>query len=112
MNDFMLGCNYWASHAGIEMWKNWDRDQVEKDFKVLSEELHNKLFEALHCLSPRSRSIIQMFYGISVESRTLEEIGKYFGLTSERIRQLKDEALVELNQLLKQKELTPKHQEQ
>lgn len=75
----------------------------DTDFKVLSEELHNKLFEALHCLSPRSRSIIQMFYGISVENRTLEEIGKYFGLTSERIRQLKDEALIELNQLLKQK---------
>ena len=37
MNNFMLGCNYWASHAGIEMWMNWDRDQVEKDFKVLSE---------------------------------------------------------------------------
>lgn len=75
----------------------------ETDFKVLSDELTKKLFESLYTLSPRSRSIIQMFYGISVESRTLEEIGKYFGLTSERIRQLKDEALVELNQLLKQK---------
>lgn len=75
----------------------------ETDFKVLSDELNKKLFDSLYALSPRSRSIIQMFYGISVESRTLEEIGKYFGLTSERIRQLKDEALVELNHLLKHK---------
>ncbi len=37
MSEFMLGCNYWASHAGIEMWKNWDAKQVENDFKILSE---------------------------------------------------------------------------
>lgn len=37
MKDFKLGCNYWASHAGIEMWKNWDEAQVERDLKVLSE---------------------------------------------------------------------------
>ena len=36
MKDFKLGCNYWASHAGIEMWKNWDAEQVEKDLAVLS----------------------------------------------------------------------------
>ena len=36
MKDFKLGCNYWASHAGIEMWKNWDASQVEKDLAVLS----------------------------------------------------------------------------
>jgi DNA-directed RNA polymerase sigma subunit (sigma70/sigma32) len=44
-----------------------------------------------------------MFYGINVTSKTLEEIGKYFGLTSERIRQLKDEAIVDLERILKQK---------
>lgn len=35
MKDFKLGCNYWASHAGIEMWKQWDAEQVEKDLTVL-----------------------------------------------------------------------------
>ncbi len=35
--DFMLGCNYWASHAGIEMWADWDEKVVEDDFKRLSE---------------------------------------------------------------------------
>lgn len=34
---FILGCNYWASHAGTEMWKNWNADVVENDFKVLRE---------------------------------------------------------------------------
>lgn len=32
---FRLGCNYWASHAGTEMWRQWDAESVEKDFAVL-----------------------------------------------------------------------------
>lgn len=37
MNEFMLGCNYWASNAGTEMWRIWDEDAVRGDFEVLSE---------------------------------------------------------------------------
>lgn len=33
---FDVGCNYWASHAGIYMWRNWNEEQVEKDFDLLS----------------------------------------------------------------------------
>lgn len=33
--DFMIGCNYWASHAGTEMWVKWDEETVEKDFSEL-----------------------------------------------------------------------------
>ena len=32
-----LGCNYWASNAGIYMWRHFDLDAIEKDFKLLSE---------------------------------------------------------------------------
>ena len=35
MKQFLLGVNYWASHAGADMWKNWDEEQVEKDLEVL-----------------------------------------------------------------------------
>ncbi len=35
--EFMLGCNYWASNAGAEMWKNWEPKVVEKDLKILAE---------------------------------------------------------------------------
>ncbi len=38
---FQLGVNYWASHAGISMWHNWDEAAVEDDFRRLSE--HNIL---------------------------------------------------------------------
>ena len=33
---FLTGANYWASHAGTNMWRNWDEKVVEKDFKLLS----------------------------------------------------------------------------
>lgn len=32
---FMLGVNYWASHAGVAMWKDWREDIVEADFQRL-----------------------------------------------------------------------------
>ena len=34
---FKLGCNYWASNAGTEMWQNFDAEVIEKDIKILSE---------------------------------------------------------------------------
>lgn len=36
-NEFMLGCNYWASNAGTEMWNDWSAEAVDNDFKKLSE---------------------------------------------------------------------------
>lgn len=35
--DFQIGCNYWASHAGIYMWRNWDKKVVEDDLRRLSQ---------------------------------------------------------------------------
>lgn len=35
---FRTGCNYWASHAGMYMWRNWDGTQVEKDIAALKSE--------------------------------------------------------------------------
>lgn len=33
---YQIGCNYWASHAGTEMWARWDETIVEQDFARLS----------------------------------------------------------------------------
>ncbi len=35
--SFLLGCNYWASNAGTEMWVNFEPDTIDKDLKILSE---------------------------------------------------------------------------
>lgn len=34
---FMVGCNYWASHAGLMMWRDWQPGIVEDDFRQLAE---------------------------------------------------------------------------
>ena len=33
--EFLLGVNYWASNAGLYMWRRYDRTVVENDFKLL-----------------------------------------------------------------------------
>jgi hypothetical protein len=35
--NFVVGCNYWASHAGTGMWSDWRPEVVDKDFQQLSE---------------------------------------------------------------------------
>ena len=35
--DFILGCNYWASNAGADMWRKFDLETVKKDLNLLSE---------------------------------------------------------------------------
>lgn len=35
--NFVVGCNYWASHAGTRMWSDWRPEVIEKDFQQLSE---------------------------------------------------------------------------
>ena len=37
MKDYMIGCNYWESRQGIDMWRNFDAAMVEQDFRELSE---------------------------------------------------------------------------
>lgn len=34
--NFMIGCNYWDSRSGTEMWVNWDAQTVRKDLEALS----------------------------------------------------------------------------
>ena len=35
MDSFILGTNYWASHAGTDMWRNWDEEVVKSDLELL-----------------------------------------------------------------------------
>ena len=37
MEEFLLGANYWASHAGVDMWKDWRPDVVEADLALLAQ---------------------------------------------------------------------------
>ena len=54
--------------------------------------------EALATLSPREQRILRMRFGIGGADHTLEEIGKEFGVTRERIRQIEAKALEKLRE--------------
>lgn len=34
---FVVGCNYWASHAGTNMWRDWQPEVVDADLRQLAE---------------------------------------------------------------------------
>jgi RNA polymerase primary sigma factor len=60
-------------------------------------QLRNQIREVLLELTPRERRILQMRFGLeNGRSRTLEEVGREFGLTRERIRQVERKALSKL----------------
>lgn len=52
--------------------------------------------EALNTLTPREAKVIQLRYGFSGSEMTLEEVGKVFNVTRERIRQIEAKALRKL----------------
>jgi RNA polymerase primary sigma factor len=61
---------------------------------VLKLQLYKVGHEALQTLSPREERILRLRFGIGVDAEyTLEEIGKEFGVTRERIRQIEEKAL-------------------
>ncbi len=59
--------------------------------------LQDQLEQVLDTLSPREQCIIQLRFGlIDGHPRTLEEVGRDFGVTRERIRQIESKTLVKL----------------
>lgn len=72
-----------------------------------TEENSNALLSLIGCLNKRERRVIEYYYGIGNEDElTLEEIGKKYNLTKERIRQIKDTALKKLRTEAMKKSIT------
>lgn len=68
-------------------------DSPKADSKLLGESLNREIERALSTLTERERDIIKLFFGIGIQEMTLEEIGERFGLTRERVRQIKEKAI-------------------
>lgn len=69
-------------------------DPVEEASRFM---LRADVEELLHSLTPREERILRMRYGLDGTKRhTLKQVGKKFGLTRERIRQIEQEALRKL----------------
>jgi len=74
-----------------------DRDAVSPSDAASLTMLHAEVEEVLDTLTPRERRVIQLRFGLNDgHQRTLEEVGKRFALTRERIRQIEVRALHKL----------------
>jgi RNA polymerase primary sigma factor len=68
-------------------------DSPRADKGLVNESLNTEIERALSTLSDREREIIKSFFGIGCQEMPLEEIGERFGLTRERVRQIKEKAI-------------------
>ena len=73
-------------------------DSPVADKTLINESLSTEVERALATLTERERDIIRLFFGINCQEMTLEEIGEKFGLTRERVRQIKEKAIRRLRQ--------------
>ena len=78
-------------------------DSPMADNELVKESLREEINRALALLNDRERNIIQAFFGINEPEMTLEEIGEKFGLTRERVRQIKEKAIRKLRSNTKSK---------
>lgn len=82
-----------------------DSDIPMADNELVMESLRKEIADALHTLNERERNVIECFYGINQPEMTLEEIGDRYGLTRERVRQIREKALRKLRKNTKNKQL-------
>jgi RNA polymerase primary sigma factor len=70
-----------------------NNDSPSADRSLIMESLAREIHRALATLTERESDIIRLFFGIGCQEMTLEEIGERFGLTRERVRQIKEKAI-------------------
>lgn len=82
-------------------------DQIEAtDSELMADSLRREVQRTLSTLSEREADVISNYYGLNGDhAMTLEEIGEQYGLTRERVRQIKDKATKRLQHSSRSKAL-------
>ena len=80
----------------LDVMVNTDSPMADK--ALVKESLNTEIARALSMLNERERDIVEMSFGINHQEMTLEEIGERFGLTRERVRQIREKAIRKLRQ--------------
>jgi RNA polymerase primary sigma factor len=81
-----------------------EKDTESPDAHLLDDSLRKEIERSLSTLSPREADIIRLYYGLSGEPPySLEEIGKLFNLTRERVRQIKEKGIKRLKHTYRSK---------
>jgi RNA polymerase primary sigma factor len=75
----------------LDVLENSDSPIADSD--LINESLSKEIDRAFATLTERERTILKLSFGIGVPEMSLEEIGEKFGLTRERVRQIKEKAI-------------------
>lgn len=71
-----------------------NNDVPGPESKLMEDSLRKEIERSLHTLTTREADVIRLYFGMDgSHSMTLEEIGERFGLTRERVRQIKEKAI-------------------
>ncbi len=83
-----------------------DKDDESPQEYTTKSLLKDELYEIMEDLKPRDREVLKLRYGLEDNRpRTLEEVGKVFNLTRERIRQIEVKAIKQLRHPVRAKKL-------
>ena len=81
-------------------------EEMQPDLKLMEESLRLEVLHGLAILSPREVDVLNSYYGLNGHKAiTLEEIGELYGLTRERVRQIKERAIRRLRKSFNRKRL-------
>ena len=80
-------------------------DSPSTDNVLDQESLRTEIGRVLDVLNDREQKVIKAFFGIGMQEMTLEEIGDKYNLTRERVRQIKEKAILRLRYNTKSKTL-------
>ncbi|MFA7124284.1 MAG: sigma-70 family RNA polymerase sigma factor, partial [Candidatus Delongbacteria bacterium] len=76
------------------------------DKQLFDDSLREEIDIALKSLTDKEKEVIMLYFGIDQDQpMTLEEIGDKFGLTRERVRQIKEKAIRRLRHTSRSKAL-------
>ena len=70
-----------------------NNDSPMADRQLVNESLKEEITQALRTLTEREALVVKAFFGIGEKELSLEEIGDKYGLTRERVRQIKEKAI-------------------
>ena len=86
-----------------------DKSAIHPAESLIGESLRDVTFEVLRSLTPREEKVLKMRFGLcsSGNEHTLEEVGHYFDVTRERVRQIEAKALNKLRQTVRSNKLKP-----
>jgi len=81
-----------GSASRIDLYSLGDEDSP--DLELMEQSLADEIRHGLSLLSPREVEILSYYFGLNGKvSHTLDEIGDMFGLTRERVRQIRERAI-------------------